>query len=598
MIKKILDSRDLFGLTWARMGLLLILSISAAFLEGLGMSMFLPVLQYIEKGQDAELLASTSENWRNLLELFSHLNLKISLFSLIAAAVVVMLLRVIAIYARQLYISWLGFNIQHAIRSNLFCGYLGLDYGAFTTLSSGSTLNILTTETRRAAGSFSALFALVSNIIVTIGLVGVLLWISISLTLLVVSLLIVSAGVVSYYIRYTRRYSHATTGVNSTYSDTVLERLLAFRLIKLTATSATEVERVRAVSFSLRNLNYSMARIGARVDFIMEPMALLTGGVILYFGISMYNMALAEIGIFSLILLRLLPLGKEILRSRQTFNSSSGSLSAVLNGYANALTGVEHKGGCKLFEGVKQSIELKNVSFTYPETKTPAVNDVSITITKGMITALVGPSGSGKSTLADLIMCLRLPQEGRILYDGMPGIEFDLSSLRKCMAFVSQDAVIFNDTVAANLRFGRKEATDAELWDALEKSQATEFVKHMKDGLETFLGERGTRLSGGQKQRLSLARALVQRTSVMILDEPTSSLDSETEEAIQVALGKLRSELKMTILIIAHRLSTIRSADKIIVLRDGVVVEQGNHDQLMLSAEWYSRMIGAQVVEG
>jgi ABC-type multidrug transport system fused ATPase/permease subunit len=560
--------------------------------------MFLPVLQYIEKGQDAQLLASSSEMWRKLLELFSYLNLEISLFSLIAAAVAVMLFRVGAIYVRQMYISWLGFSIQHTIRSNLFDGYLGMDYGAFTRLSSGSTLNILTTETRRAAGSFSALFALFSNIIVAIGLTGVLLWISIPLTLLVVFLLIASGGVVSYYLRYTRHFSYATTGVNSTYSDTVLERLLAFRLIKLTAASATEAERVRTVSSSIRNLNYSMARIGARVDLIMEPMVLLTGGVILYFGISMYNMALAEIGIFSLILLRLLPLGKEILRSRQTFNSSSGSLSAVFNGYANALTGVEYKGGCKLFDGVEQSIELKNVSFTYPETTAPAVNDVSIAITKGKVTALVGPSGSGKSTLADLIMCLRLPQEGKILYDGISGIEFDLCSLRKRMAFVSQDAVIFNDTVAANLRFGRKEATDEELWDALEKSQAAEFVKRLENGLETFLGERGTRLSGGQKQRLSLARALVQRTSVLILDEPTSSLDSETEQAVQAALEKLRSELTMTIIIIAHRLSTIRNSDNIIVLREGEVVEQGNHDQLMVSAEWYSRMVGAQVIEG
>ncbi|MEY3791231.1 MAG: hypothetical protein RLZ09_2067 [Pseudomonadota bacterium] len=230
--------------------------------------------------------------------------------------------------------------------------------------------------------------------------------------------------------------------------------------------------------------------------------------------------------------------------------------------------------------------------------ETEVLHGVDLLLKTSEFCAVMGPSGSGKSTLADLIMCLRLPQEGKILYDGISGIEFDLCSLRKRMAFVSQDAVIFNDTVAANLRFGRKEATDEELWDALEKSQAAEFVKRLENGLETFLGERGTRLSGGQKQRLSLARALVQRTSVLILDEPTSSLDSETEQAVQAALEKLRSELTMTIIIIAHRLSTIRNSDNIIVLREGEVVEQGNHDQLMVSAEWYSRMVGAQVIEG
>ena len=570
------------------------LSIVAALLEGFGMAMFLPVLEFVEKGQNAAQLAQASEMWRRLLGVYSLLGIEVSFLALVASAVVVMLVRVLVIYVRQVYTAWLGQEMQHTTRSNLFDAYMSMDYGSTTLLSSGGLINILTTEAQRAAGSFAALFALAANIAVCLGFVVVLLWLSAPLTVLAVVFLGVSAVTVAYYVRHTRSFSHAATSANDRYSRLALERLGAFRLVKLTATSAREAERTRHASQTVRDLLYWLSRVAASVDLIMEPMVLISGGAILYLAISAFGMSLSEVGIFVLILLRLLPLAKEVMKSRQTYNACAGSLKAVIDSHARAVAANELQGGRNHLLTLKISIAFKNVSFTYPGVQTPALLDVDLEIPAGKVTAFVGPSGAGKTTLADVIPRLRVPQTGKVFYDGIEGAEFNLGSLRRCMAFVSQDAVVLDDTVAENLRFVRPEATEAELWDALSRAQAADFVRSLDRQLETRLGERGTRLSGGQKQRLSLARALLQDSTVLILDEPTSALDSETERDIQIALDNLRTTGNVTVIIIAHRLSTIRNADQIIVMKDGRVAEQGSHDDLIISEDWYARAAGMQ----
>lgn len=584
----------LFGVTRRRILLFTGLSVAAAFLEGFGMAMFLPVLEYVEKGQNAAQLAQSSEMWRRLLEAYAFLGIEIGLLALVASAVAIMLIRVLVIYVRQVYTAWLGQEMQHTTRSNLFDAYMGMDYGATTLLSSGGLINILTTEAQRAAGSFAALFALAANIAVCLGFVAVLLWLSTPLTILAVVFLGISAMTVAYYVRHTRSFSHAATSANDQYSRLALERLGAFRLVKLTATSAREAERTRHASQKVRDLLYWLSRVAASVDLIMEPMVLISGGAILYLAISVFGMSLSQVGIFVLILLRLLPLAKEIMKSRQTYNACAGSLGAVIDSHARAVAATESPGGRRHLTTLKTSIAFRNMTFTYPAALAPALIDVDLEIPAGKVTALVGPSGAGKTTLADIIPRLRVPQTGKVLYDGIEGDEFDLGSLRRCMAFVSQDAIVLDDSVAQNLRFVRPDATEAELWDALSRAQAADFVRSLDQQLETRLGERGTRLSGGQKQRLSLARALLQKSTVLILDEPTSALDSETERDIQIALDNLRTGGNVTIVIIAHRLSTIRNADQIVVLKDGRVAEQGSHDELMISEDWYARASGMQ----
>jgi ABC-type multidrug transport system fused ATPase/permease subunit len=306
-------------------------------------------------------------------------------------------------------------------------------------------------------------------------------------------------------------------------------------------------------------------------------------------------MSLSKIGVFVLILLRMLPLVKEILNSKQSFTACSGSLSAVINGYELAVAEKEGIGGEKKFAGLDpHGVALENVTFTYQGTKRPALSDVSLTIPTGKVTAIVGSSGAGKSTLVDIIARLRIPQHGSVVYNNLEGSKYSLSSLRRCIAFVSQDAAIMDDTVAENIRFAKQDASEEEIWEVLDQAQAAEFVKALPNGLTTNLGERGVKLSGGQKQRLSLARALLEKAPVLILDEPTSALDSETEIDIQKAIHQLRTSGDTTIIIIAHRLSTIHFSDMILVLKDGQLIEQGSHKELIISDEWYARVSNMQ----
>ncbi len=584
----------LFGLTRVRIATFTGLSLTAAFFEGFGMAMLLPVLEYVEKGYDTAQLASASDTWRKLIRAYEFLGIQVSLFSLISMAIGIMMIRVVVVYFRQSYSAWLGQEIQHTTRSNLFDAYMRIDYGAFILLSSGGLINTLTTEAQRVASSFVALFALAGNLAVSLGFVAVLFWLSVPLTILAMIFLAASAATVSYYVRHTRSVSHSVTNANEHYSRSVLDRLGAFRLVKLTATAERESGRTREASRAVCALSYKLSRVVASVDLIMEPMVLISGGAILYFAIRVYGMGLAEMGIFVMILLRLLPLAKEVMKSLQSYNACAGSLGAVVKGYAEAREATEPQGGSRPFIGVTSSISFIEVTFIYPGGSVPALVDVNLEIPAGRITALVGPSGAGKTTLADLIPRLRYPQKGEIRYDGSDAAEFDLTSLRRGMAFVSQDAFILDDTVAQNLRFVRPDATEDEIWAALSRAQATDFVRSLDHGLDTQLGERGTRLSGGQKQRLSFARALLQDASIMILDEPTSALDSETERDVQMALDILRASGNVTVIIIAHRLSTIRNADQIVVLMNGRVVEQGAHNDLTLSEDWYARVSGMQ----
>jgi ABC-type multidrug transport system fused ATPase/permease subunit len=584
----------LFGLTLGRIAVFALLTIIAAALDGFGFAMFLPVLQFIETGQDVSQLAAASEAWAQFLRIYELAKIPITLITLLASAIGVMFLRVVIVYARQVFSAWLAQEIQHATRSNLLDAYLTMSYDSFTRMSSGGLINVLTTESQRAAGSFGALFALASNIAVALGLLAVLLWLSLPLTLLAAVFLGTAGASVVYAARHTRRQSHAASEANDLYSRTVLERLGAFRLLKLTATTIREVMYVRRVSGFVRDRLYRLAQVIARVDLIMEPIVVLCGGAILYLGVSSFAMSLSEVGLFLLILLRLLPVSKEVMKSRQTYLSCMGSLAVVKGGYAQALMHREIAAGGRKFEGLRESVRFEQVSFCYPGASRPALDGVSLEIPAGCTTALVGPSGAGKTTLADFIPLLRYPQQGAIRFDEVDTRDYDLASLRRGIAFVSQDSVILNDTIVANLRFVRPEATELELWRALADAQAADFVRALPDGLETVLGERGTRLSGGQRQRLSLARALLQGTDILILDEPTSALDYETEQGIQKALETLRAKRGVTVIIIAHRLSTIRNADRIVVLKDGRVVEQGTHDQLRVGEKWYARVANMQ----
>jgi ABC-type multidrug transport system fused ATPase/permease subunit len=588
------NAAKLFGLNGKRIGLFLLLTLSAGLLEGFGMAMFLPLLEFVENSGDVATLAEGSRLWKGLVMVFQAFDLQVTLIGLILVLLFLIMSRVLVVYLRQAYTAWLSQEVVHCVRTNLFSKCLKASYRMLDTFKSGHLVNLVTTEAQRAMGHLKSLFALIANGVVVAGYFVVLLWISIPMTLLAVLILGAAGLIVNYHVRHTRRLSRQTTEVNQAFSFGLMERLSAFRLIKLTATEAREIDHVNKASEKVRDHNYWLAKLMARIDLILEPIVVLGGLSILYFSIEVFSLSLAQVGLFMLILLRLLPISKEVLRSRQSFLANSGSMEVVVKGLESMDRAEEDKGGGLPFKGLHKGICLEKVTFTYSGQEHAALNGVSFLIPSGKMTALVGPSGAGKTTLVDLIAGLRRPQQGRILLDGIPLSDYDLGSVRRGIAFVSQDAFVFNDTVRNNIAFIRPEASDEETWAAMERAMVTEFLKELPHDWDTLLGERGTRLSGGQKQRLSLARALLQAAPVLVLDEATSALDSEKEIGIQTSIQDLRQQGGVTIVVIAHRLSTIRQADKIVVLEKGRLQEEGPHDKLVHNAEWYSRVSSLQ----
>jgi ABC-type multidrug transport system fused ATPase/permease subunit len=239
------------------------------------------------------------------------------------------------------------------------------------------------------------------------------------------------------------------------------------------------------------------------------------------------------------------------------------------------------------FSKLAETVLINDVTFRYNYDEESILENLSFKIPKGKITAVVGASGAGKTTLVNLIARLYDPQFGQIFIDGTDLRDFIIESWRREIAIVSQDTFLFNDTVMGNLRFARPEVTDEDVYQAARLAQAHDFIINLPSGYNTFLGDRGVRLSGGQQQRLAIARALLVDPQLLILDEATSDLDSETEQAIQSAIEQF-SETR-TLFIIAHRLSTVKQADNIIVLSHGEIVEQGSHTDLMVMKNHYWR---------
>ncbi|MDT8435092.1 MAG: ATP-binding cassette domain-containing protein, partial [Anaerosomatales bacterium] len=291
-------------------------------------------------------------------------------------------------------------------------------------------------------------------------------------------------------------------------------------------------------------------------------------------------------------------------QGRQQISTNVAGLLLVQQTTEEAIRSSRITSGPVPFAGLERELVLTDVAFDYPDSYTAegkmlsagkeVLRGISATIPAGSFTALVGRSGAGKSTLVELLPRLREATGGTITYDGTDIREFGVGSLRKGIGYLTQSAMLFNDTVRENLIYGLDfEPSEEQVRSALERAYAT-FVYDLPNGLETHLGDRGVRFSGGERQRIGLARVLLADTSVLILDEPTSALDSESEAFIQKALADLHGT--RTIIVIAHRLATVIKADQLLVIEDGLVVERGTHEELVASGATYQKLFETQLL--
>jgi ABC-type multidrug transport system fused ATPase/permease subunit len=331
------------------------------------------------------------------------------------------------------------------------------------------------------------------------------------------------------------------------------------------------------------------------VNVAIEPIFLLGLFGMVYVGAEVLGTGLATLGILMLVLLRIMPLASGVNSGLQNIEVEAASLVNVQRLMREAEEARNITSGLVRFGGLKHGIEFDHVSFSYygNDQEIWALRDVSLIISRATMTALVGRSGAGKSTLVDLVPRLKDATQGSVRIDGVNIKEFELTTLRRAIGYLSQETFLFNDTIHNNIAYGMTEATPEQVREAAKRAYAHDFILETPRGYDTEVGDRGVRLSAGQRQRLGIARVMLQDPDIIILDEPTSALDSESEHFIQLGLDQIRKD--KTLIVIAHRLSTIISADRIIVLDHGRVIEEGDHRLLLQRDGDYSRLFDLQI---
>jgi subfamily B ATP-binding cassette protein MsbA len=510
------------------------------------------------------------------------------------AFVLIFIGRGIAGFATEASLGWIGRSVISDLRRDVFRKFLTLPSKYIETHSTGPMLSRMTYNVEMVAESVTnVVTVMVRDLLTVFAAITVMVYQSSRLFAFMMILLPVIAVLIQFLGKAFRRYSGRIQDSVGEVTQVTDEVLRGNRVVKIFGGYDYEMERLIEVDEWNRKQNLKLIRsrsIGVAVTQVIFGIGI--AGVIYAAGIESVNGDLSPgsfMSFFGAMMLMLQPLRRitNINATLQRGIAAGDSLFAIID------EPDEVNSGTFTSDRVKGTVEFRNVSFTYNHGNNPVLNNVSFKVEAGKSIAIVGHSGSGKSTLVGLLPRFYDPNSGSILLDGTSVEEFELANLRDNISFVSQDIVLFNDTIENNLAYGQlRRCGRAEILQAAEAAHVLEFVKDFPDGFETIVGDRGLLLSGGQRQRVAIGRALLKNAPVLILDEATSSLDTKSERRIQEALEKLMED--RTTLVIAHRLSTVESADQIIVLDQGTVVESGTHQELLDAGGHYSALYRMQ----
>jgi subfamily B ATP-binding cassette protein MsbA len=513
---------------------------------------------------------------------------------LAAGILVVVLLRITGHFAGAYGMEWTGRRVVADLRKELFASYLHLPATFYDRNSAGQLISKLAYNSEQVAhAATKAVTSAFRDIMLLIYLVIVMLSINVRLTAVLLILVPVVALVVTTISRKFRKISRNIQDSMGDVAHVTEEAVVGQRVVKVFLGQETEKSRFERVNERTRRLHMRMVA----THMLSSSMVQLAAGIamVTLMLIATRPSMLDQItaGTFTSIFFAMVATIPPLKRLTTVQAQMQKGIAAAESIFQIVDTEKEKDNGKHTADRVVGEIEFQNVSFQYDNSHRPVLENISLHFPAGSVTALVGHSGSGKSTLAGLLPRFYTQNEGHILLDGRDLADYQLDNLRQQIALVSQDVVLFNDTIAGNIAYGVLAGSDREaIIRAATAAHAMEFIEQLSEGLDTRLGESGTLLSGGQRQRLAIARALLKDAPVLILDEATSALDSESERKIQDALKEVMKD--RTTLVIAHRLSTIENADQVIVLRKGKVIEQGTHDELLARGKAYARLYHTQ----
>jgi subfamily B ATP-binding cassette protein MsbA len=559
--------------------LALVFSFLAATFEGVSIGFLLSFLQSLTS-PDAKPI-HTGIGWIDIWVLGVNTSASSRLYRISALILLTSWIRSTFNYLSQVYIELTKLSLLERLRIQIFEQLQALSLSYFATTKSGELINTITTEIERIKFAFNGaafLLTRILTIIIYLASMVLLSWQLSIISVMLFSLLIVGLSTLNGKVR---EASFEISSASGQFTSTAMEFINGIRTVQAFATQDFERKRYYNASSNLVSTSIKIVRRSAIIKPLAEGLGttILIGMIVTAFAVFVNTGAL-QIGsllTFFFVLFRIVPVLQEINGAWASIVSLQGAVENV-----KELLRTDNKkyfqNGDREFVGLKRSIDLVSVDFAY-DASNWVLNNITLTIERGQMTALVGASGAGKTTLADLIPRFYDPTEGEVLIDGVDLRQFEINSLRRKLAVVSQDTFIFNTSVRDNIAYGTEMATQAAIEEAARQANALEFIQQMPEGFDTQLGDRGVRLSGGQRQRLAIARALLRNPDILILDEATSALDSVSEGLIQESLENI--SVGRTVIAIAHRLSTIAKADKVVVLEQGRIVEQGKYQELL-----------------
>jgi ATP-binding cassette, subfamily B, bacterial MsbA len=516
---------------------------------------------------------------------------------LVAGIITIFLLKNLSDYLALFFITFLRNGVLKDIRNAMYKKTLDLPLAFFSEKRKGDTISRIAGDVNEVQSSFLSILELIVKEPLTILFTIIAMFtISVKLTLFVFIFIPISGTVISFIGKKLKKQSTKAQEEQGIFLSIIEETLGGLKVVKGYNSEKYFGKIFQNSTDKFFGLSNTIGNRQNLASPLSEFMGIMVIAVLLWFG---GHMVLIEHTLNGAAFITYMGLAYNILTpaksiSKASYNIKRGNAAAerileILeqeNPIVNKVNAIEKD----IFES---EISIKNINFKYEDEY--VLKDFSLEVKKGQTVALVGQSGSGKSTIANLLTRFYDVNEGKIEIDSVAIKDMNLQSLRGLMGLVTQDSILFNDTIKANISLGKLDATDDEIIEALKIANAYEFVKELPNGIYTNIGDSGNKLSGGQKQRLSIARAVLKNPPIMILDEATSALDTESEKFVQVALENMMQN--RTSIVIAHRLSTIQKADKIVVLQKGKIVEQGTHDQLIALNGTYNKLVSMQSFE-
>ncbi len=492
-------------------------------------------------------------------------------------------------YIQSIIIQRIGWELVAKLREDMFQHLHRVPYTFFEGDTTGELMSRLINDVNVMLLSITKLVKdLMQNGVMLIGLLAWVFYMKWDWALFSIIVFPLALGPISIIAKKLRRLGRRGQEVLATINSAMLESFSGIKIVRAFGLEKKEQEKLNRHNQEFLGIMNKDVKYTEITSPFMEMVGISLGAVVLWLGGTQVIAGEVSQGVFISFIVAFFMMNDPVRLLFKTYTESQKALAAAERVF-QVLDEREEAAddGDKVIENFQSTIEYRSVFFEYPTREGMVLKDINLTIQKSDVTAIVGMSGAGKTTLMDLLFKFFRVTKGSILIDGVDINRITSNSLRQQMALVTQETFLFNDTVWANIAMGNPEATREEILKAAEAAHVDNFIQNLDNGYETVVGERGLKLSGGQRQRLAIARAILRNAPILVLDEATSSLDSESEKLVQDALEHLMEH--RTTFIIAHRLSTVKNADRIIVMEHGEIVGEGNHEKLLADCTQYQK---------